>query len=83
MDTYNLSTFRNNMAAVLDQVDAGANVLIKRKQRTYAIVAVDNDDMQPSAQLQAKIAQAREEHKNGQTLKFDSAASAQHWMDGI
>ena len=75
--------FRSQMARSFDRVDAGEHVFIRRKNRLYTIVPVEDDDLEISPALAAKIEKARLEHREGKTLKFESAAAAQKWMDEL
>ena len=71
------------MAASFDRVAAGERIFIRRKNRLFTLVPVDDDDLTITPALAAKIEKAREEHREGRTLKFDSAAAAQKWMDEL
>ena len=75
--------FRNNMANSLDRVDAGERVYVRRNRKLYTIIPVEDDDLTITPALAAKIEQARQEHKQGRTLKFESAKDAQQWMDEL
>ena len=75
--------FRNNMAKSLDRVDAGERVYVRRNRKLYTIIPVEDDDLTITPALAAKIEQARQEHKQGRTLKFESAKDAQQWMDEL
>lgn len=83
MHTLSIRDFRSNMASSLDMVDAGERVLIRRKRQTYAIIPVDDDDLTITPELQAKIEEARKDHREGRTLKFQSAAEAQRWIEQL
>ncbi|MBQ9646484.1 MAG: hypothetical protein IJV24_09060 [Prevotella sp.] len=75
--------FRSQMASVFDRVDAGKQVFIRRRNQLYTIVPVAEDDLGITPELAAKIEKARQEYKEGKTLKFDSAAEAQRWLDEL
>lgn len=65
MNALTIRDFRNNMSSSLDMVDAGRSVYIRRRNKTYAVVAVGDDDFDVSPALQAKIDQARQDYKEG------------------
>lgn len=75
--------FRSNLASSFDRVDGGERIYIRRNSRLYTIVPVDDDDLEITPALAAKIEKARQEHRDGKTLRFESAAAAQKWMDEL
>ena len=83
MTTLTMREFRSKLASTLDLTDSGQQVVIRRGQRMYAIVPFDFNELQFSPELELRISKAREEHENGQTLSFDSARTAQQWMDSL
>ena len=46
-------------------------------------ISVEDDDLDISPALAAKIEKARKEHKEGKTLRFENATAAQKWMDEL
>ena len=83
MNTITVRDFRTNLSANFDRVDAGERVLVRRRNRVYTIIPVDDDDMSITPELQAKIDKARKEYQEGKTLHFESAADALKWMDEL
>lgn len=83
METLTARNFRNRMAASLDRVDAGEQIVFRRRNRLYAVVQVADDTPVLTPQLLSQIEKGRKEHKEGKTLRFNSAAEAQRWMDHI
>lgn len=83
MNTITVRDFRTNLSANFDRVDAGERILVRRRNKVYTIIAVENDDMTITPELQAKIDKARQEYKEGKTLHFESAAEVQKWMDEL
>lgn len=59
MDILNVRDFRADMAANFDRVDAGERVLVRRRNRLYAIVPVADEDLAITPALQAKTAKAK------------------------
>ena len=59
MDILNVRDFRADMAANFDRVDAGERVLVRRRNRLYAIVPVADEDLAITPVLQAKTAKAK------------------------
>lgn len=83
MTALTVRDFRSQMATSFDRVAAGERIFIRRKNRLFTLVPVDDDDLTITPALAAKIEKARKEHREGKTLKFDSAAAAQKWMDEL
>lgn len=83
MNTITVKDLRTNLSANFDRVDAGERILIRRRNRVYTIVPVEDDDLTISPELQAKIDKARQEYKEGKTLHFKSAEAVQKWMDEL
>lgn len=59
MDILNVRDFRADMAANFDRVDAGERVLVRRRNRLYAIVPVADEDLSITPGLQAKTAKTK------------------------
>lgn len=68
MNTMTVRDFRTNLSANFDRVDAGERILIRRRNRVYTIVPVEDDDLTITSELQAKIDKARQEYKEGKTI---------------
>ena len=83
MNTITVRDFRTNLSANFDKVDAGERILVRRRNRIYTIVPVEENDLTVTPELQAKIDKARQEYKEGKTLHFESAQAAQKWMDEL
>ena len=81
METLNITNFRSQMAASFNRVDAGEQVIVRRKNRLYSIVPIENDETTIHSLLQSKIDKARNEYKNGETLHFDSIQEMNAWLD--
>ena len=69
------------MAPSFNRVDAGEQVIVRRKNRLYSIVPIENDETIIHSLLQSKIDKARNEYKNGETLHFDSIQEMNAWLD--
>lgn len=67
MNTMTVRDFRTNLSANFDRVDAGERILVRRRNRVYTIVPVEDDDLTITPELQAKIDKARKEYKEGKT----------------
>ncbi len=83
MNALSIKDFRSKMASSFNRVDAGERVVIRRKNQLYALVPVEEDEVDVTPELQKKIDKAWKEHQDGETLCFASAKDAQRWMDAL
>lgn len=83
MTALTMRDFRSNLATSFDRVDKGERIYIRRNRKLYTIVSVEDDDLEITPTLAAKIEQARKEHREGKTLKFESSLAAQKWLDEL
>ena len=45
MDTMTVRDFRTKLSASLDRVDAGEQILVRRRNRVYTIIEVEDGDL--------------------------------------
>ena len=64
--------FRSQMANTFDRVDAGEQVFIRRKNRLYAIIPVQGDELTITPELAAKIEKARQGYREGKAITLRS-----------
>lgn len=83
METLTIRDFRNNMASSLNIVDAGGSVYIRRRNKTYAVVLVDEDDLSISPALQAKIDQARQNFRDGKCVTVKTHEELDAYLDSL
>lgn len=83
MNTLTIRDFRSNLAASLDRVDNGEQVLVRRGRKLYTIVVVEDGELAITPQLAKKIDKARQEYREGATMEFENASTAQQWMDEL
>ena len=51
MTTLTIRDFRSNLAASLDRVDKGEQILVRRGSKTYTIIVVDDGELEITPQL--------------------------------
>lgn len=83
MEIMNVSEYRNNLAMVFNRVDAGERVIVRRRNKQYAIVPVEDDDLAITPQLQLKIEQARKEHLEGKTIVCKDKEELDKFLDSL
>lgn len=75
--------FRSQMASSFDRVDTGEHVFIRRKNRLYAIVPVDADDLTITPEMAAKIEKARQEFREGKTVILKSHEDIDRYFESM
>lgn len=83
MNALSIKDFRSKMASSFNRVDAGERVVIRRKNQLYALVPVEEDEVDVTPELRADIEKARREYRNGEALCFNSADDMRKWMDSL
>lgn len=83
MTTLTIRDFRSQLAASFDLVDQGERVLVRRRNKIYTIVVVEDGELEITPQLAEKIEKARQEFHEGTALEFEGASAAQQWMDEL
>ena len=75
--------FRNQLASSLDSVDSGEHVFIRRKNKLYMIVSVEDDNSTITPELAAKIDKAREEYRQGNYISCSTKEELQAYLDSL
>ena len=83
METLTIRDFRNNMASSFNIVDAGGSVYIRRRNKTYAVVLVDDDDSAISPSLQSKIDQARQNYRDGKCVTVKTHEGLDAYLNSL
>lgn len=83
MRTISVRDFRSNMASSFDKTDAGEQIVIRRKNRLYAIVPIDDDELTISQGLQAKIDNARKEYEAGETVTCKTKDELHDFLESL
>lgn len=83
MNTMTVRDFRTNLSANFDRVDAGERILVRRRNRVYTIVPVEDDDLTITPELQAKIDKARQEYKEGKTTTVQTHEELDAFLESL
>lgn len=73
--------FRDRQASILDMADNGANVVIRRGNKAYAITPISDDDLYFTPDILAKIDRSLQEAKEGRVHRFDSIEELDKFID--
>ena len=84
MITVSAREFRGNQASIFDKADSGEKIIIRRgKKQAYTLVPVFDEDLDITPQLQAKIDQARLEHREGRTTTIRTHEELDAFFDSL
>ena len=83
MEILAVRDFRNQLASSLDSVDSGEHVFIRRKNKLYMIVSVEDDNSTITPELAAKIDKAREEYRQGNYISCSTSEELQAYLDSL
>lgn len=72
MEALSVRDYRNNLAASFKRADNGERVLIRRKNRMYALISLGNEDIMLTPELQARIDEAEQACKAGRCVSCSS-----------
>lgn len=74
--------FRDKQASLLDLVDKGEKIIIRRgKKKAYTLIPVEDDDLYFTEKMLVKIDASIEEAKKGDMITFDSVEDAKKYFD--
>jgi antitoxin (DNA-binding transcriptional repressor) of toxin-antitoxin stability system len=83
MNTMTVRDFRTNLSANFDRVDAGERILVRRRNKVYTIIPVEDDDLTITPELQAKIDKARQDYKDGKTTTIRTHDELDAFFDSL
>lgn len=85
MSTLTVADFRNQLAKYFDLVLAGEKVFIRRKNKLFTIIHVDEEevDVTITPELEEKIEKARKEYREGKTVSLTSHEDVERYFDSM
>ncbi len=85
MSTLTVADFRNQLAKYFDLVLAGEKVFIRRKNKLFTIIPVDDGevDVTMTPELEEKIEKARTEYREGKTISLVSHEDVDRYFDSM
>jgi hypothetical protein len=69
----NVVNFRTNLKTYTDLADKGVRVILKRYDKNYILIPVDDADLWLTPAIEAKIDKAIKQVKNGKYVEYDDA----------
>ncbi len=75
------SEFRKRQASILDLVDSGKTVVIRRGRKSYTLTPVNEDELYFTPEMYAKIDRALEEAKRGEVYSMQEGETLEGFLD--
>lgn len=75
--------FRSNMASTFNRIDSGEQILVTRNNRMYTIVPVEDDDLEISQELWARIEKSRKQIAEGQCYICRNKEELNSFLDSL
>lgn len=83
MEALTVRDYRNNLAASFAKADRGERVLIRRKNKIYALVSVGEEDLMLSPELENRIEEARKAYRNGDYVSCHTKDELHSFLDSL
>lgn len=76
--------FREKQASLFDIADQGEQVVIRRRgKRSYMLTPIDDSEITITPELEKKIAEARRQYKNKETISCKNAEEAIKFLESL
>jgi antitoxin (DNA-binding transcriptional repressor) of toxin-antitoxin stability system len=86
METLSVREYRNNLSASFDKVDKGEQVIVRRKNKMYALISIGEEDVTISPKKKRQIeSMTRKLRKSLEEVKLVEAGKLEpkKWEDFI
>ena len=83
MEALSVTEYRKNLAASFARADEGEKVLIRRKNRIYALVSVGKDDLMITPELQKRIDEAEKECMEGRCVTCRTKEELEAYLESL
>ena len=83
METLSVRDYRNNLAAYFEKADEGNPVIIRRKNKLYALTSIGKEDLMLTPELQKRIDEAREAYRVGNVVSVKSKKDLHSFLDSL
>ncbi len=77
------SEFRAKQAFILDLVDKGKTVVLRRGRKAYTLTPIVEEDLHFTPEMYAKIDKALEQAKNGEVYRMEESESLESFLNRI
>ena len=83
MEALSVRDYRNNLATYFEKADEGKPVLIRRKNKLYALTSIGKEDLMLTPELQKRIDEVREAYRAGNVLSVKSKEELHSFLDSL
>lgn len=83
MTPLSVSEYRNNLAASFVKAENGERVLIRRKNRIFALVSIGREDLMVTPELQSRIETAEKECREGRCVTCSTREELENFLDSL
>ena len=83
MEALSVRDYRNNLAASFARADNGEQVLIRRKNKIYALVNIGREDLMITPELQARIDEAEKACREGRCITCSTKEEIVNFLDSL
>ncbi len=75
--------FRDRQASILDLVDKGENVIIRRGNKSYTLTPIRDEDLYFTPEVLARIDKSLQQVKDGKVHSFKSIEELDTYIDSL
>lgn len=75
--------FRDNQKSFFDLVDAGQEIVIRRKNKVYLLSSIEEDEFRLSPEALKRIEQSRQQYKDGNFVSYENADDAVKFLESL
>lgn len=83
MKALSVSDYRSNLASYFEKADNGKPVIIRRKNRLYALTSIGREDLMITPELQQRINEARDAYRCGDVISVKSKQDLHSFLDSL
>lgn len=83
MEALSVRDYRNHLAAYFEKADEGSPVLIRRKNKLYALMSIGKEDLMITPKLKKRIDEAREAYRCGNVVSVKSKEDLHSFLDSL
>lgn len=83
MEALSVRDYRNHLSAAFDRANNGETVLIRRRNKLYALTSIGNEDVSLSPKLQKRIKEARKFYKDGNFTSCKTKEELESFLDSL
>ena len=83
MEALSVSEYRKNLAASFTRADEGERVLIRRRNKLYALVNVGEEELLITPEMQRRINEAERECREGRCVTCRTKEELEAYLESL